>query len=101
MQLGSLNLNTANALDGADPEFTGGQPVHGSRRIRLGRGRSQLNGGKMFLRQDAGVVFGGTINVTGIGDEQHEVADGRSIDRRGYGRDAYDAGLNLTISSSI
>jgi hypothetical protein len=101
MQLGSLNLNTANALDGTFLNFTGGNlftTFAGS----LGTGTIQLNGGKMFLRSDAGAVFGGTINVTGISGTNN--TGSLTVDRAsaaGTGGTHTIAGLNLVDQSLI
>lgn len=101
MQLGSLNLNTANALDGTFLNFTGGNlftAVGGS----LGTGTIQLNGGKMFLRSDAGAVFGGTINVSGISGTNN--TGSLTVDRAsaaGTGGTHTIAGLNLVDQSLI
>lgn len=64
MRAGQLNLNTPSALDGALLSITAGN-VTANATNALGTGNLQFTGGKLFLKQDTGSSFGGSVNISG------------------------------------
>jgi autotransporter-associated beta strand protein len=64
MRAGPVNLNTSGALEGAMMNVSAGN-LTANAASALGTGNLQFTGGKLFLKQNTGSDFGGTINISG------------------------------------